>query len=566
MSDIKFAHGTKANAEAAVADGRLDLDDLVIFSETNDEIGIVDHENTLQRIKSRTNKDIVLTDEAIGNIPAGYTIPAGTSIDDLVNLFKTWLLENKNSLNLGRAIPANANNFFNPDNVYNKGDIVAYYQEEHGQHQYFGTCYECLVDNFQSSYLDRSDTTTWKYVGVLAPVAYLVDDAVDSREEPALTSIVNVPEYDGLILQSRRISNYLSAGLEYDHDMIKLSPATTSTLGGVKVGSGLNVTDSGVLSIADDEQSIEWGNIGVERYYKDTTYSKGEYVVSKFEEDGETIITLWVYESLVDDNLGNPLPTNFMDNDYWKSIGKLPIQLGYPSSMSKEVLEEGGLAYIAAPRCDDGMIKIGLIPPSLFVASKEHAGFVQPGDGLSITSEGVLSVTSSGGTGNKLLATMDLGAGSNNRFKCVVKIYTQYITITLTVVSGAAANQLNTASMQKPIEEWDLTASFDSATRALFTPFSDLTIGNMVKSFVTFNGKCVDGSYRDEYDYPLWGRCEIITDDSNIPKSLEISVLGNSYYDADSTRTFYFPSENMGTQAYWSQTFTFLNANAIPTE
>lgn len=563
MSDIKFAHGTKANAEAAVADGRLDLDDLVIFSETNDEIGIVDHENTLQRIKSRTNKDIVLTDEAIGNIPAGYTIPAGTSIDDLVNLFKTWLFENKNSLNLGRAIPANANNFFNPDNVYNKGDIVAYYQEEHGQHQYFGTCYECLVDNFQSSYLDRSDTTTWKYVGVLAPIAYFVDDTVDSKKEPAFTSVVNASEYDGLILQSRKVSRYLSTGLEYDHDMIKLSPATTSTLGGIKVGSGLNVTDKGVLSVTGNRQP-NWGNIKITLYDSETTYAKGDYVInSNFRSsDGEVNgYLLWVYESLVDNNLGNALPIDFVDTDYWKSVGEYPIVISFDDTSEKD----GGI-LVVNPSLENGTLPVYAASLKSMMATNEHPGFVQPGDGLSIADNGVLNVTSSGGADNKLLATMDLGAGNNNRFNCVVKIYTQYITITLTVVSGADANQLNTASMQNPIETWDLATSFDSATRALFMPLGDNPSDKSFTSCVTFNGICADSSYRDEYSYPLWGEIYTALDNSNIPKTLSVGVLGNSYYDADSTRTFYFPSENMGTQAYWSQTFTFLNANAIPTE
>ena len=112
MSDIKFAHGTKANAEAAVIDGRLDSDDIVIFSETDDEIGIVNHSNELKRIKSRTNEDIVLTDEAIDLIPAGYTIPAGTSIDDAINQFKTWLIDNKENVSFSKK-----NDYFITDTI-----------------------------------------------------------------------------------------------------------------------------------------------------------------------------------------------------------------------------------------------------------------------------------------------------------------------------------------------------------------------------------------------------------------------------------------------------------------
>ena len=97
--DMKIAHGSKANAEKAIADGRLNEDDIVIFSETDDEIGIVNHSNELKRIKSRTNEDIVLTEENIGDITEYYTIPMGSSVDDLIVQFKAWLASNAESIN-----------------------------------------------------------------------------------------------------------------------------------------------------------------------------------------------------------------------------------------------------------------------------------------------------------------------------------------------------------------------------------------------------------------------------------------------------------------------------------
>lgn len=442
MSNIKFAHGTKANAEAAVADGRLDFDDLVIFSETNDEIGIVDHQNTLQRIKGRTNEDIVLTDKDIDLVPAGYTVPAGTSIDDLVNLFKTWLNDNKDNINFSKN---------------------------------------------------------------------------------------------------------------------SLSPATTSTLGGVKIGSGLNITDEGVLSSTDNKQP-NWGNIKITLYNSKTTYAKGDYVINpNFESsDGETNgYLLWVYESLVDNNLGNALPIDFVDTDYWKSVGEYPIVISFDDTSGKE----GGI-LVVNPSLGNGVLPVYAASVKSMIATNKHLGFVQVGNGLSITEKGVLSVTSSEGIKNELLTTMDLGVGENGLFNCVVKIYTQYITITLTAAANAT-NQLSTTSIQNAIESWDMT-SFDEDTRNLFTPLDNAQtyIGQAAFAFVTFDGVCEDSSYRDSYDYPIFGYfCDVNSEH----KTLEIRVTGNSFYTADSTRRFFFPESQMNNRG-WSQTFTFLNANAIPTE
>ena len=337
-----------------------------------------------------------------------------------------------------------------------------------------------------------------------------------------------------------------------------------------EAGTEASVTNSGTDSAAVFDFVIPqgkagvggnepaWGSISVGTYSAETTYSKGEYVVATSEEDGVTSILLWVFESLADDNLGNPLPTNFVDTDYWKSVGRYPTQLMF---LNSESLRDGGVVLVD-PSLENGIQQLQVIPMSMLIATTKRPGFVQPGNGLSITSEGVLSVTASGGgIENKLLATMDLGVGDNGLFNCVVKIYTQYITITLTAAENAT-NQLSTTSIQKAIESWDMT-SFDEDTRNLFTPQggAQAYIGDSAFAFVTFDGVCIDSSYRDSYDYPIHGYfCDV----GDAHTTLEIRVTGNSYYTADSTRTFYFPESQMNTRR-WSQTFTFLNNNAIPT-
>lgn len=95
---VKFAHGKKSSIEKAIQSGKVDEDDIVIFSETDDELGFVDHNKNLKKIKARTNEDIILNDKDIGALVAGTTIPAGTSIDDLLNQIKKWLSENGDSI------------------------------------------------------------------------------------------------------------------------------------------------------------------------------------------------------------------------------------------------------------------------------------------------------------------------------------------------------------------------------------------------------------------------------------------------------------------------------------
>lgn len=84
--DVKFAHGRKENVEQAIAAGKIDADDIVIFSNTDDEFGYVSHDKTVKPIKSRTNEDYVLNGTSIGALNDGDVIPAGTSIDDLLKL------------------------------------------------------------------------------------------------------------------------------------------------------------------------------------------------------------------------------------------------------------------------------------------------------------------------------------------------------------------------------------------------------------------------------------------------------------------------------------------------
>lgn len=83
-SDVKFAHGKKANVEAAIAEGKIDRDDFILFSDTDDELGFVTHEGTVKTIKARTNSDIENQSTSIGSLEKGMVIPAGTSLDDFI--------------------------------------------------------------------------------------------------------------------------------------------------------------------------------------------------------------------------------------------------------------------------------------------------------------------------------------------------------------------------------------------------------------------------------------------------------------------------------------------------
>lgn len=87
--DVKFAHGKKANVNAALAAGKINEDDFIIFSDTDDELGFVNHNGEIKRIKARTNEDFVLDGVSLGGLSSGDVIPAGTSIDDLLRLVCT---------------------------------------------------------------------------------------------------------------------------------------------------------------------------------------------------------------------------------------------------------------------------------------------------------------------------------------------------------------------------------------------------------------------------------------------------------------------------------------------
>lgn len=87
--DVKFAHGKKANVESALAAGKIGEDDFIVFSDTDDELGFVNHDNEVKRIKSRTNEDYTLNGTSLGALKDGDTIPAGTSIDDFIKMIIT---------------------------------------------------------------------------------------------------------------------------------------------------------------------------------------------------------------------------------------------------------------------------------------------------------------------------------------------------------------------------------------------------------------------------------------------------------------------------------------------
>lgn len=84
LNDVKFAHGKKINVEAAIAAGKIDRDDFILFSDTDDELGFVTHDGTVKTIKARTNSDIENKSTSIGSLEKGVVIPAGTSLDDFI--------------------------------------------------------------------------------------------------------------------------------------------------------------------------------------------------------------------------------------------------------------------------------------------------------------------------------------------------------------------------------------------------------------------------------------------------------------------------------------------------
>lgn len=81
----KIGYGQKANIASAIESEKLNEMDIVVTSDT-DEIAFIDPSKEVNFLKSRTEKAYKLNGTALGSLANGSTIPAGISMDELLNL------------------------------------------------------------------------------------------------------------------------------------------------------------------------------------------------------------------------------------------------------------------------------------------------------------------------------------------------------------------------------------------------------------------------------------------------------------------------------------------------
>lgn len=85
MSNIKFLSGEKSNIPTKIGDGTIDKNGIIFTSDT-DELVFVNEKKEQKIIKSKTQKDYVLNGTSLGALNDKATIPAGTSIDELLTM------------------------------------------------------------------------------------------------------------------------------------------------------------------------------------------------------------------------------------------------------------------------------------------------------------------------------------------------------------------------------------------------------------------------------------------------------------------------------------------------
>jgi hypothetical protein len=85
MANVKFFTGQKSNISEAVKEGKIGAGG-VIFTNDTDELILVNDSKEEKVIKSKTQNDYTLVGTGIGALAEGATIPAGTSIDELLEL------------------------------------------------------------------------------------------------------------------------------------------------------------------------------------------------------------------------------------------------------------------------------------------------------------------------------------------------------------------------------------------------------------------------------------------------------------------------------------------------
>lgn len=85
MATVKFLAGEKANIASGL-ESEVITEGSILITEDTDEMAVVDAEKNVNFIKSRTQQAYTLNGTSIGALADGTTIPAGTSIDELLNM------------------------------------------------------------------------------------------------------------------------------------------------------------------------------------------------------------------------------------------------------------------------------------------------------------------------------------------------------------------------------------------------------------------------------------------------------------------------------------------------
>lgn len=85
MATVKFLTGNKENIQSGLTDGTI-TEGSILITEDTDELAVVDTNKDVNFIKSRTQQAYTLNGTSIGALANGATIPAGTSIDELLNM------------------------------------------------------------------------------------------------------------------------------------------------------------------------------------------------------------------------------------------------------------------------------------------------------------------------------------------------------------------------------------------------------------------------------------------------------------------------------------------------
>ena len=85
MATVKFLSGDKDNIIPGIQNGTIKEGSILITEDTN-EMAVVNESKNVNFIKSRTQQAYTLNGTSIGALSNGAVIPAGTSIDELLNM------------------------------------------------------------------------------------------------------------------------------------------------------------------------------------------------------------------------------------------------------------------------------------------------------------------------------------------------------------------------------------------------------------------------------------------------------------------------------------------------